>query len=51
LGCNLTFSGYDRSEVRTPLPPDLPHGRYRFFIEYRQDGKLIGTSHYWEMEL
>jgi len=36
---------------RVTLPNDLPKGRYRVFLEYLQQGKVVSTSHYFETDL
>lgn len=33
------------------LPTDLPHGHYHVFYEFSDDGKVAGTSHYFETDL
>lgn len=33
------------------VPNDLPHGRYKVFYEFMEDGKVTSTSHFFEVDL
>jgi len=33
------------------LPPDLPHGRYRIYLQFSRGDTIVGKSHYAETEL
>ncbi len=44
-GMRVSHNGED-----VPLPPSLPAGKYRVYLEWREGGKLLSTSHGYEVE-
>jgi hypothetical protein len=51
----LSMLYFHGDETESPsdvvVPNDLPHGRYRVFYEFMQNGKVESTSHYFEADL
>jgi len=48
----LYFHGDEvESSGKVVVPNDLPHGHYRVFYEFMEDGKVKSTSHYFEIDL
>jgi hypothetical protein len=45
-GKRVTHNGED-----VPLPPSLPAGKYRAYLEWREQGKVLSTSHWYEVEV
>ena len=47
----LYFHGDEtESPSEVVVPTDLPHGHYRVFYEFMEDGKVKSTSHYFEVD-
>jgi len=49
---NLYFHGDETdSPADVVVPKDLPHGRYKVYYEFMENGNIKSTSHYFEVDL
>ena len=56
LGLGENMGGWiggneEQVTMKVDLPPHLPHGHYRVFLEFSRDGKVISVGHYMETDL
>lgn len=48
---SLTAMASGGGDDRIELPKDLPHGRYRVFYEFLENGNIESSSHFFETDL